>query len=274
MSGSSNRARSPTAANGWSLISHATRGETAVFRTQAPSESIVDFLDVRSRSGDWDESEVRGLVLSAGYTVLYGISGGSIVTDVPPAAAAQLRATGFRPVTFWRTEGTVEPAPGLLENSTAPGERADSVALQTERNIEFLFRTAIEEEFEDGVETEFSRRLVALVSNFGNAAVEFVHYLVGNNKVNAGVASEAFRWLGRMEHVPTHGWRRWVLQEGLTSSSIRVRDGAVLGLASMDDPETIPYIEDAIEREKCCGLREDMQQVLAQLEETGRCQCS
>jgi hypothetical protein len=45
-----------------------------------------------------------------------------------------------------------------------------------------------------------------------------------------------------------------------------VRDGATLGLASLNDPQAITPLKQAIEREQIGELREDMQQVLDQLE--------
>jgi HEAT repeat protein len=57
-----------------------------------------------------------------------------------------------------------------------------------------------------------------------------------------------------------------LLESSIFRSSARVRDGAALGLAFLDDPHAIPYLKRAIENEKYSELREDMQMVLAQLE--------
>jgi hypothetical protein len=63
----------------------------------------------------------------------------------------------------------------------------------------------------------------------------------------------------------------WLLEKCLESSSIFVRDGAILGIASLDDPFAISAVRKAIEKEACEGLRQNMQAVLQQLEETAKC---
>ena len=56
--------------------------------------------------------------------------------------------------------------------------------------------------------------------------------------------------------------------ETLYVSSARVRHGALLGLASLDDPQAIPSIEKAIEREQAHDLLKIMRKVIRQLKET------
>ena len=76
----------------------------------------------------------------------------------------------------------------------------------------------------------------------------------------------AFPPLVRMEHKQTLNKRLWLLQRCLFCSSPSVRDGALLGLASMDDTSAIYSLRKAIERESYVELKEDMMKVLKQLE--------
>lgn len=149
-----------------------------------------------------------------------------------------------------------------LENSTAQQERPGEI----DQKIETLFGAAKEQVFEDGMESEFSRELVFLVQKYGNVAMEAISELIVSERVNAEVASEALRWLGRMEHSASHHYRLRLLERGLFCSSALVRDGAALGLASLDDTHAMPYLMQAIQLENCAELREDMEQVLYQLE--------
>lgn len=137
-----------------------------------------------------------------------------------------------------------------------------------DEQIEMLFKSAEDEIFEDGVESEFSRQLACLVREAGNAAVEVMAYLVVYEKVNAETAAEALRWLGRITHSPSYRYRQWLLERSLRSSSSRVRDAAALGLVSLDDPHAIRYLRIAIEHEKCSELRNDLRQALEQLKST------
>ena len=165
---------------------------------------------------------------------------------------------------------TEDPRKEHLENSTAQQERLEEI----DQKIEALFEAAKEQVFEDGMESEFSKELVSLVKKYGNAAMKVIADLIIYEKINAEVASEALRWLGRMDHPASYSYRLWLLERSLRCSSARVRDGAVLGLASLDDPHAITHLKEAIQREECNELREDMEQVLAQLESTHQCHLS
>jgi hypothetical protein len=137
--------------------------------------------------------------------------------------------------------------------------------LETEARFKAAFQRAREERFEDGMESEFSNELESLVETYGSTARNVLARLLEDEGVSARVWGEAMRSLGRSDDRPSREARLWVLEKGLTSSSAFVRDGAALGLASMDDPSAIPYLQRAISSEKLEGLRADMQEVLLQL---------
>lgn len=159
-------------------------------------------------------------------------------------------------------------APKLSESFTAQQESISQTRYSDERYNQFLslFRAAKELTFEDGMHTEFSRSLLAMVKEYGDQAIEVLEDLIIGNQVGIEEASEALRWLGQLEDASTHFRRLNLLGLSLGHSSARIRDGAILGLSFMDDPSAIPYIRAAIERETTRPLREDMRQVLAQLE--------
>ena len=149
-----------------------------------------------------------------------------------------------------------------LGTSTEPHETLDSLYSK----LEAIFWAAKGEYFEDGMESEFTRQLNYIVKKYGSAAIEAITCLLVYEKVNPEVAGEALRWLGRIEHPESYEYRRWLLERSLNLNSTRVRDGAILGLSSMDDQHAIPYLKQAIEREQCAELKVDMEQVLEQLE--------
>lgn len=133
-------------------------------------------------------------------------------------------------------------------------------------HIDNLFRMAAGEDFEDGMSSRFSRELIEAVVEFGCRAMQEISYLVLYNQVNQEVASEALRWLGRLFDSRTYGWRLWLLEKSLRSSSPLIRDGAVLGLASIGDPSAVTCFREAIAVEQYEELREDMQRALGELE--------
>jgi len=118
-----------------------------------------------------------------------------------------------------------------------------------------------DEIFEDGIESEFSRGLVGLIKKYGNDALAELAYFIVYEKVSAEVAGEALRWLGLLEHPLSYHWRLWLLERSLRSSSARIRDCAVLGLAFLDDPHAIPYLRRAVDGEPVKELRADMNQL-------------
>ncbi len=132
--------------------------------------------------------------------------------------------------------------------------------------IETVFWTAKGEFFEDGMESTFSHQLNSSIKRYGNDALEVITCLLVYDRVEPEVASEALRWLGRIDHAESYEYRRWLLERSLSLPSTRVRDGAILGLASMDDKHAIPYLKFAIEKERCSELKADMKSVLEQLE--------
>ncbi|MCX5826295.1 MAG: HEAT repeat domain-containing protein [Deltaproteobacteria bacterium] len=151
---------------------------------------------------------------------------------------------------------------------------AESATVKKKQEKEFeseiwaLFEAANDEIFEDGIESRFSKDLIKLIITFGNDAVTFITDSIISGHANPEVASEALRWIGRMNHPQSYSNRLWLLESCLNCASSKMRDGAILGLASMDNPNAIPYIKNAMEREYLVELKQDMQQVIDQLENT------
>jgi hypothetical protein len=162
----------------------------------------------------------------------------------------------------------------LPENSTAYQQQPEALCAK----MAALFAAAKDEYFEDGMESEFSRGLIRLIGEYGEKAVIELAFLILHDQVNAEIAAEALRWLGHMEGpggpAPTQSRqdmrsyqrRLWLLERSLFTTSARLRDGAALGLASLDDPHAIRHLRKAIAQEPYPELRSDMVQVLAQLE--------
>lgn len=120
--------------------------------------------------------------------------------------------------------------------------------------------------FEDGVESEFSRRLVHFITTYGNRAVRSLTKMILDRKIPPEVASEALVWLARIKDTESYEARRLLLIKALLSPSSQVRDGASLGLALLNDRAAIPWARLAVQWERNNELKNDMSKVLAQLE--------
>ena len=132
--------------------------------------------------------------------------------------------------------------------------------------IENLFSVGRNEVFEDGMESSFTKELVSLVEKYGEIAILEIARIITSERAEAYVAAEALKWIGRIKDKGTHSFRRWLLVRGLTSSSPLVREGAGLGLSFINDSAAITSLKQAVEREQIVELRDDLNQVLQQLE--------
>ena len=139
---------------------------------------------------------------------------------------------------------------------------------ELDSELKDLFALSRGENFEDDIESAFSRNLVALIEKHENIAIDLISDLIASGNVDLEVASEALRWVGHIENSATYQARLQLLERSLFSLSARIRDGAILGLASMDDPASIRYVKEAIRRETIGELRQSIQQLLEQLIDT------
>lgn len=182
-------------------------------------------------------------------------------TSIQPGARIS-----WRPVSQTGTYGSTKERVSL--SSTTPFSPPKEIG----QRIEELFASSVGTLFEDGMESEFSRELSALIQS-DEANIEVIANLVIGGSTDSEVASEALRWIGRVEHRRSYQRRRWLLERALRHPSARVRDGALLGLAFMDDPHSIPYLQRAIGGEPVIQLCVNMQQVLSQLLLTKQDEC-
>ena len=149
-----------------------------------------------------------------------------------------------------------------LDNSTT--RQNQIVDLNNE--VENLIELANDLEFEDGMVSGFSKKLISFIERHGGNSIEALAPIFISEEVNAEIISEALRWIGRIEHQDTKNMRLWLLERCLFCSSPLIRDGATLGLASMNESSAKSFLIKAIQKESIKELREDMKEVLLELE--------
>ena len=166
------------------------------------------------------------------------------------------------------TARTVVQSSGLL-NST---DRLQGVAPLIESKFAEAVALAGKEWFDDGVESEFSRALSTLLHTYKDAAIAPVETFLTSPSTNVEVAVEAAHWLGKVDHPSSHRYRKTLLERVLTKApSARLRHGAAAGLADMDDPTSLPVAIEVRNRETNRRLRQYLQLVVEQLENTRAC---
>jgi hypothetical protein len=115
------------------------------------------------------------------------------------------------------------------------------------------------------MESNFSLSLTKIIQLHHQLAMQAIVNLIDTQKFNLVSVGEAMRVIGRLEDSDTYRTRFEVLTHNLLSKYLVVRDGALIGLGSMNDPEAISYIEEAIKNEEVEESREDMKQILEDL---------
>ena len=170
-----------------------------------------------------------------------------------------------------------------LTKSTIAGESARAYATETiaEGATEFpgvdhqiesvilftlhsLLKNSHEEVYEDGMDSELSRKLHAMIRGFGTPCVTILGRLLELNSTNAEVASEVLRQVGLLEHPQSHSSRLKLLVAALKFGDPRLRDAASIGLSSMEDPAAIVDLEKAISVENSVVVKRNLILVLDQ----------
>ena len=128
-----------------------------------------------------------------------------------------------------------------------------------------LFRDSLDETFEDGMDSSFGDSLNRIVLAYGKLAIHALRIVMHMN-LDGEVVEEALRQVSRMKDARTHHHRLALLEHKLASPSSRIRDAALIGIESMDDPAAIPSLQRAIGREKYGQLQQNIKAVLDQLQ--------
>ena len=131
-----------------------------------------------------------------------------------------------------------------------------------------LANEAADEVFEDGMESEFSQKLKPILETYGEIAIRAVERLIDQISSSVEVVGEILRHMGHMEDSSTRKIRLNLLIEHLESSDPRIRDAATLGLAALDDTQSIDALLEALNRESYTQLQTNYKIALDQLQKT------
>jgi len=129
-----------------------------------------------------------------------------------------------------------------------------------------VFEKARDEEFENGMESQFSRSLSSIVVRGSDIAVEAISRVLKDRKLDIEVSVETLHLIGLIEHGPTRSSRLSILTQYLQHENIRMRDSAYVGIADIDDPSAIPGLRKALDSESSELLRQTLREVIGLLE--------
>ena len=155
---------------------------------------------------------------------------------------------------------------GCVANASADVARDQELCVEeAEKAYCELARTARNEVFEDGVLNCLSNGIPDFLLRFGPDGIEAIERLWDGNRLDAETLAETLLWLGRVRSPATLGGRLGLLVKGLREASPRVRDAAGLGLASLGDRRSVPYLRQAREHESIPELRASLEELLQEL---------
>lgn len=136
-----------------------------------------------------------------------------------------------------------------------------------ETEIRNLFAMAKHIDIEPGFSNAFSEGLEQAIAEYGEPALHEITKVILSERTKSSIAMEALQYVGHAESRTFLDARRNMLERCLLQSrSAWVRDGAGLGIASLNDCRSIDALEKAIENETSEALKEDLTLVLDQLQ--------
>ena len=99
----------------------------------------------------------------------------------------------------------------------------------------------------------------------GEGSIHCLQDLITGNEIDSIFAGRLLRHLGYMASDFRSKLITWLLEYFLISKKIPIRNGAVLGLANLNNPETVPSIEKALAAEQIPEIKRNIQRTLKRL---------
>ena len=137
---------------------------------------------------------------------------------------------------------------------------------QVEEQLDRLCSAALDEQFEVGVESRFSRELQRLCAYHPIAILQSLRVRLIHGSTNPEVLSEILQWASRQEASAMRSLVIGLLSAGLDHPSSLVRDAAATALAYLDERAAVSHLRQALERETVPELREDLEDLIRSLE--------
>lgn len=137
------------------------------------------------------------------------------------------------------------------------------------RRVAALFRS-YEFASSDLEKGDLEKDLGALLLQGGNIVLHSIDLILKERRVDGEVASDALRLLGKFRHSATGAARLRLLTKHLDHPSRWVRDGAALGLASLEEKSALPALRAAVLKEQIPDLKSDILRAVKYLETTSK----
>jgi len=140
-----------------------------------------------------------------------------------------------------------------------------SVYESLRKAIDRLFVIAESEHFEDGMESNLTIGLAAVLRQYPRQGFGILKAELSVRRLSQRLLIELLHFLGRFRGRGIADEQFGVVVAYLYNTSSVIRDAAAVSLAYMRDKRAIPVLEKVIASEKVDFLKEDMEVVLAEL---------
>lgn len=135
------------------------------------------------------------------------------------------------------------------------------------RIIQIIFNAGKNEQFEDGIKSDFSVAIKNILINYQDYAIKMLSEYLTSNKIDSGLLCETLRTLGNLQDSETEQIRFQILIPYLSHPSPFIRDCTGLALYDLESPNAIPYIRKAIDKELYQSLKMDFKKIISELQE-------
>lgn len=157
-------------------------------------------------------------------------------------------------------DSALETAKFVLVGDAATDEQATILKLREQ--LARVLTKAFNEEFRDGMPSEFSNDLHNLVMDYGSVVVREIQRVLAAHEIDTGVGFEALTLLASFDYKSIASDRLRLVEWALASPTPEIRYGAALALATLRDPVAIGPLKTAIRREAIPDLRKALERVL------------
>ena len=134
-----------------------------------------------------------------------------------------------------------------------------------DRDVDTIVALALEENIEDGMNSETASQINRFISCNSVAGVQRLATRLISDHTNAVVAADIVRVLGRNVHKDSHHERLWIAERLLQSDSPLTRDASAVALEELMDLHAIAALQDAVEVESIPELKADIEMALQEL---------
>lgn len=150
--------------------------------------------------------------------------------------------------------------------STQATPIAEPSRLEAFTELKVVLNLAKEVHIEDGIDNEFYLGFRELLTKYGNVGLTLISDQTFGLHMPEHTLSTLLGYVGKLDDNVSTAMRRQLLEGYLTHESAVVRDGALVGLSYVESPDALPSLRAAYEREPYGELKQDILNVIEELE--------